>query len=184
MEAHACIPRRTTRRVRPVKREPSFRGAPLASSSRRSVSLLGGGTDRAAAAGRSGPCSSIVAAMRGSGGRSKAPKAKACMRNAAVATAKMRTMKTRLAMGQVRRSIKISRRHEGALQGYNSNAPFDLPCRIRCSTDTYATTSYQFLKLLGVIAAAHRDDRFRKVHDLGPRAPAKGSLRTVHPTAA
>jgi len=52
------------------------------------VSLLGGGTR--AAVGRSGPCSSIDAAMpRGNGGRSKAPKAKACMRNAAVATAKM-----------------------------------------------------------------------------------------------
>ena len=51
------------------------------------MSLLGGGTT--AAVGRSGPCSSIDAAMaRGNGGRSMAPKAKACMRNAAVATAK------------------------------------------------------------------------------------------------
>ena len=50
------------------------------------MSLLGGGTT--AAVGRSGPCSSIDAAIRGNGGRSMAPKAKACMRNAAVATAK------------------------------------------------------------------------------------------------
>ena len=52
------------------------------------MSLLGGGTR--AAVGRSSPCSSIDAATRGNGGRSKAPKAKACMRNAAVATAKMK----------------------------------------------------------------------------------------------
>ena len=53
------------------------------------MSLLGGGTT--AAVGRSGPCSSIDAAMRGNGGRSMAPKAKACMRNAAVATAKTKS---------------------------------------------------------------------------------------------
>ena len=52
------------------------------------MSLLGGGTR--AAVGRSGPCSSIDADMRGNG-RSKAPKAKACMRSAAVATATMKS---------------------------------------------------------------------------------------------
>ena len=61
------------------------------------MSLLGGGTT--AAVGRSGPCSSIDAAIRGNGGRSMAPKAKACMRNAAVATAKTNSaMDTLLAL--------------------------------------------------------------------------------------
>ena len=71
------------------------------------MSLLGGGTT--AAVGRSGPCSSIDAAIRGNGGRSMAPKAKACMRNAAVATAKTNSaMDTLLSSRWLRR---LAREH-------------------------------------------------------------------------
>ena len=75
------------------------------------MSLLGGGTT--AAVGRSGPCSSIDAAIRGNGGRSMAPKAKACMRNAAVATAKTNSaMDTLLSSRWLRRLSRASTSEE------------------------------------------------------------------------
>eukprot|EP00964_Phaeocystis_antarctica_P099015 scaffold64933_cov66-Phaeocystis_antarctica.AAC.2 len=87
------------------------------------------------------------------------------MRNAAVATANMSIMNTRLAMAPTASSA-IAR---ALVASRDRDRRWRVPG---------AKRRLLVLKLLGVIAAAHRDDRFRKVHDLGPRAPAKGSLRT------